>query len=50
MLHVLPARAPDTGIRVEFDFPTTPDERQAIDRAVLVDLGGVAAPSAAGAP
>lgn len=44
---VLPARHPATGIRVDFIFSTTPYERQAIARAVQVDLEGVEVPFAA---
>ena len=43
---VLPAAEPDTGIRVDFIFSTTPYERQAIERAVRVRLKGVAVPFA----
>jgi Nucleotidyl transferase AbiEii toxin, Type IV TA system len=43
---VLPAAEPETGIRVDFIFSTTPYERQAIERAVRVDLKGVAVPFA----
>lgn len=44
---VLPARHPETAIRVDFIFSTTPYERQAIERAVLVLLQGVSVPFAA---
>lgn len=44
---VLPARDPATAVRVDFIFSTTPYERQAIDRAVEVELAGVAVPFAA---
>ncbi len=37
---VLPCRDPATGMRVDFIFSTTPYERQAIDRAVRVQVGG----------
>ena len=43
---VLPARQAETGIRVDFVFSTTPYERQAIDRAVRVMLGGGSVPFA----
>lgn len=43
---VLPAAEPDTGIRVDFIFSTTPYERQAIARAVRVELRGVEVPFA----
>ncbi len=36
---VLPVHDVDTGIRVDFIFSTTPYERQAIERAVIVELG-----------
>ncbi|MDQ3698872.1 MAG: nucleotidyl transferase AbiEii/AbiGii toxin family protein [Gemmatimonadota bacterium] len=44
---VLPARHPETAIRVDFIFSTTPYERQAIERAVMVILEGVSVPFAA---
>lgn len=44
---VLPARDPNTAIRVDFIFSTTPYERQAIGRAVRVSLAGVPVPFAA---
>jgi hypothetical protein len=44
---VLPAAEPETGIRVDFIFSTIPYERQAIERAVRVELKGVAVPFAA---
>lgn len=44
---VLPARHPETAIRVDFIFSTTPYERQAIERAVHVTLERVAVPFAA---
>jgi len=44
---VLPARHPETAIRVDFIFSTTPYERQAIGRAVRVTLEGVSVPFAA---
>jgi predicted nucleotidyltransferase len=44
---VLPTRHPETAIRVDFIFSTTPYERQAIDRAVRVTLEGVSVPFAA---
>ena len=37
---VLPARDPETAIRIDFIFSTTPYERQAIERAVRVEMGG----------
>ncbi len=43
---VLPAHDVDTGIRVDFIFSTTPYERQAIERAVIVELGGEPVPFA----
>lgn len=36
---VLPARHAPSGLRVDFIFSTTPYERQAIDRAVRVEVG-----------
>ncbi|MGH7676647.1 MAG: nucleotidyl transferase AbiEii/AbiGii toxin family protein [Gemmatimonadales bacterium] len=39
---VLPCRDSATGMRVDFIFSTTPYERQAIDRAVRVQVGGEA--------
>lgn len=44
--YVLPAFEPETEIRVDFVFSTTPYERQAIERAVRVELEGVAVPFA----
>lgn len=44
--YVLPAAEPETGIRVDFIFSTTPYERQAIERAVRVELGGIEVPFA----
>ncbi len=43
---VLPVHDVDTGIRVDFIFSTTPYERQAIERAVIVELGGEPVPFA----
>jgi predicted nucleotidyltransferase len=43
---VLPARHPETGIRVDLIFSTTPYEQQAIRRAVPVTLDGTAVPFA----
>jgi hypothetical protein len=43
---VYPARHRSTGFRVDFIFSTTDYKRQAIDRAVLVDLGGTSIPFA----
>lgn len=43
---VLPVREPETGLRVDFVFSTTPYERAAIGRAVHVSLGGVSVPFA----
>lgn len=44
---VLPAEEPETGLRVDFIFSTTPYESQAIDRAVRVEMEGVEVPFAA---
>lgn len=44
---VLPAKHEPTAIRIDFVFSTTPYERQAIARAVLVELGGAQIPFAA---
>jgi hypothetical protein len=43
---VLPAADPETGVRLDLIFSTTPYEAQAIDRAVLVDMGSRAVPFA----
>lgn len=43
---VLPAADPDTGIRVDFIFSTTPYERGAIERALRVELEGAQVPFA----
>jgi len=43
---VLPAEHTDTGVRVDFIFSTTPYERQAIERAVRVQIGGESVPYA----
>lgn len=43
---VLPAAEPETGIRIDLIFSTTPYEAQAIKRAVLVELGSVMVPFA----
>jgi hypothetical protein len=43
---VLPALDPPSGIRVDFIFSTTAYERQAIERAVHVDLAGRSVPFA----
>ncbi len=43
---VLPVYDVDTGIRVDFIFSTTRYERQAIERAVIVELGGEPVPFA----
>ena len=43
---VLPVHDIDTRIRVDFIFSTTPYERQAIERAVIVELGGEPVPFA----
>jgi hypothetical protein len=43
---VLPAADPATGVRVDFIFSTTPYEAQAIERAVLVDVGSREVPFA----
>lgn len=37
---VLPCEEPETGLRVDFIFSTTPYEAQAIDRAAQVDIQG----------
>ncbi|MFN2399797.1 MAG: nucleotidyl transferase AbiEii/AbiGii toxin family protein [Gemmatimonadaceae bacterium] len=44
---VLPVRHPQSGIRVDFIFSTTPYEQQAIARATLVEVGGTQVPFAA---
>jgi len=44
---VVPALHEQTSIRVDFIFSTTPYEREAIDRAVVVQLGGESVPFAA---
>jgi predicted nucleotidyltransferase len=38
---VLPTRHDDSGIRVDFIFSTTPYERQAIARAIQIEVAGV---------
>lgn len=43
---VLPALAPDSRIRLDFIFSTTPYERQAIERAARVEIGGAGVPFA----
>lgn len=43
---VLPAADPVTGVRVDLIFSTTPYEAQAIERAVLVDVGSREVPFA----
>ncbi|MGH7543396.1 MAG: nucleotidyl transferase AbiEii/AbiGii toxin family protein [Gemmatimonadota bacterium] len=43
---VLPALHEETRIRVDFVFSTTPYERQAIQRAVRVEIGGTEVPFA----
>ena len=43
---VLPARQPQTAVRVDFIFSTTPYERQAIARAVAVPIAGASVPFA----
>jgi hypothetical protein len=43
---VLPAADPETGMRLDLIFSTTPYEAQAIDRAVLVDVGSREVPFA----
>ncbi len=43
---VLPVHDVHTAIRVDFIFSTTPYERQAIERAVIVELGGESVPFA----
>ncbi len=44
--NVFPAYDVESGIRVDFIFSTTPYERQAIERAVTVELAGEAVPFA----
>lgn len=44
--YVLPAGHRATGLRVDFIFSTTPYERQAIERAIRVTLGGAEVPFA----
>jgi hypothetical protein len=43
---VLPAADPTTGVRVDLIFSTTPYEARAIERAVLVNVGGREVPFA----
>ncbi len=43
---VLPALHDESGIRVDFVFSTTPYERQAIERAVRIEMAGTAVPFA----
>jgi hypothetical protein len=43
---VLPAAEPETGIRVDLIFSTTPYEAQAIERALMVDVGSREVPFA----
>lgn len=43
---VLPTHDDETGVRVDFIFSTTQYERQAIERAVIVNLSGAAVPFA----
>jgi hypothetical protein len=43
---VLPVAQPATRARVDFIFSTTPYEREAIDRAVRLEVGGTAVPFA----
>jgi predicted nucleotidyltransferase len=43
---VLPAGDPESGIRVDLIFSTTPFESQAIERAVPIDVSGEAVPFA----
>ena len=43
---VLPALHRETRIRVDFVFSTTPYERQAIERAVSIEVGGARVPFA----
>ena len=43
---VLPVHDAATGVRVDFIFSTTPYEQQAIQRAVIIDLGGEPVPFA----
>lgn len=44
---VLPCEEPESGLRVDFIFSTTPYEAQAIDRAVEVDVRDASVPFAA---
>jgi len=44
---VLPTEEPDTGLRVDFIFSTTPYEAQAIERAVVVEIDDERVPFAA---
>lgn len=44
--NVLPVHDAESGIRVDFIFSTTPYERQAIERAVTVELAGEVVPFA----
>jgi predicted nucleotidyltransferase len=39
---VLPVKDKESGIRIDFIFSLSPYERQAIDKAIDIDLGGVA--------
>lgn len=43
---VLPAMEPESRIRLDFIFSTTPYERQAVERAVTVEIEGVEVPFA----
>lgn len=45
--YVLPAVDDVTGVRVDFIFSTTPYERQAIERAVRIEIGHAVVPFAA---
>jgi predicted nucleotidyltransferase len=39
---VMPVKDKESGIRIDFIFSISPYERQAIDRAIIIDLGGIA--------
>lgn len=41
---VLPAADPDTGVRVDFVFSTTPYEAEAVRRAIRIDVDGTPVP------
>jgi len=44
--YVLPCEEPETGLRVDFVFSTTPYEAKAIERAIRVDVAGKSVPFA----